>query len=65
MAQFIKIHPHYLMLVRQHPENFVGKLSFSVEQYGLIIHDFVFNLQLTPLTSTTKIGALFAKSQPS
>ena len=48
MANFIKIHPHYLMLVRQHPENFVGKLSFSVEQYGLVVHDFVFDLKLTP-----------------
>ena len=48
MANFIKIHPHYLMLVRHHPETFVGKLSFSVEQYGLVVHDFVFDLQLTP-----------------
>lgn len=48
MAHFIKLHPHYLMLVRHHPETFVGKLSFSVEQYGLIVHDFVFDLQLTP-----------------
>ena len=48
MANFIKLHPHYLMLVRHHPETFVGKLSFSVEQYGLILHDFVFDLQLTP-----------------
>ena len=48
MAHFIKLHPHYLMLVRQHPETFSGKLSFSVEQYGLVIHDFVFDLQLSP-----------------
>lgn len=26
----------------------MGELSFSVEQYGLIVNDFVFNLQLTP-----------------
>jgi hypothetical protein len=48
MPQFIKLHPHYLMLVRDRPDTFAGKLSFSVEQYGLIVHDFVFDLQLTP-----------------
>ena len=48
MPQFIKLHPHYLMLVRDQPDTFAGKLSFSVEQYGLIVHDFVFDLQLTP-----------------
>ena len=45
---FIKLHPHYLMLVRDQPETYVGELSFSVEQYGLVVNDFVFNLTLTP-----------------
>lgn len=48
MAHFIKLHPHYLMLVRDHPETYAGELSFSVEQYGLIVNDFVFTLKLTP-----------------
>jgi hypothetical protein len=48
MAHFIKLHPHYLMLVRDQPDTFAGKLSFSVEQYGLVVHNFVFDLQLTP-----------------
>ena len=48
MAQFIKLHPHHLMLARRDEESFTGELSFSVEQYGLIVNDFVFNLHLTP-----------------
>jgi hypothetical protein len=48
MAHFIKLHPHYLMLVRNNPETYDGELSFSVEQYGLLVNNFVFNLKLTP-----------------
>jgi hypothetical protein len=48
MAHFIKLHPHYLMLERDQPDIVAGKLSFSVEQYGLIVNNFVFKLQLSP-----------------
>ncbi len=36
------------MLARYQPDTLIGKLSFSVEQYGLIVNNFVFDLQLTP-----------------
>jgi len=48
MSPFIKLHPHHLMLVREGEEAIYGELSFSVEQYGLLVNNFLFNLQLTP-----------------
>ncbi len=47
MENFIKLYPHHLMVVREE-ENFSGLLSFSVEQYGLLVNNFSFNLQLLP-----------------
>jgi len=48
MSAFIKLHPHHLMLVRDGEEAIYGELSFSVEQYGLLVNNFLFHLQLTP-----------------
>ncbi|NDC61014.1 MAG: hypothetical protein EBZ60_03210 [Betaproteobacteria bacterium] len=48
MSQFIKLHPHHLMLFRDSEQAIYGELSFSVEQYGLLVNNFQFNLQLTP-----------------
>ena len=48
MAGFIKIHPHYLMLIRTSDEVFSGELNFSMEQYGLILKQFNLSVELTP-----------------
>lgn len=47
MENFIKLYPHHLM-VAQEEDNFSGSLSFSVEQYGLLVNNFSFSLQLLP-----------------
>jgi len=48
MTGFIKIHPHTLMLVCSSEDVFSGALSFSLEQYGLILKNFNISLELTP-----------------
>lgn len=48
MSSFIKIHPHYLMLIRSTENVFSGELSFSLEQYGLTLNNFSISLELTP-----------------
>jgi hypothetical protein len=48
MTAFIKIHPHFLMLVCSSEGIFSGVLSFSLEQYGLMLKNFNINLELTP-----------------
>ena len=48
MTGFIKIHPHFLMLVCSSEGIFSGALSFSLEQYGLMLKNFSINLELTP-----------------
>lgn len=48
MSSFIKIHPHYLMLIRSSEDVFSGELSFSLEQYGLILNNFSISLELAP-----------------
>ena len=48
MSSFIKIHPHFLMLIRSTEDVFSGELSFSLEQYGLILNNFSISLELTP-----------------
>jgi len=48
MTGFIKIHPHYLMLIRTPDEVFSGELHFSMEQYGLILKQFSLSVELTP-----------------
>jgi hypothetical protein len=48
MTGFIKIHPHFLMLVCSSEDVFSGELSFSLEQYGLMLKNFNISLELTP-----------------
>ena len=48
MAGFIKIHPHFLMLICSSDDVFSGTLSFSLEQYGLMMKNFNISLELTP-----------------
>ena len=48
MAGFIKIHPHVLMLVSSSDDVFSGAISFSLEQYGLMLKNFHISLELTP-----------------
>jgi hypothetical protein len=48
MTGFIKIHPHFLMLVSSSENVFSGALSFSLEQYGLMLKNFNISLELTP-----------------
>jgi hypothetical protein len=48
MTGFIKIHPHFLMLVCSSEDVFSGSLSFSLEQYGLMLKNFNISLELTP-----------------
>jgi hypothetical protein len=48
MAGFIKIHPQVLMLICSSDDVFSGTLSFSLEQYGLMLKNFHINLELTP-----------------
>jgi len=48
MTGFIKIHPHFLMLVSSSENVFSGELSFSLEQYGLMLKNFNISLELTP-----------------
>jgi len=48
MTGFIKIHPHSLMLVCSSEDVFSGSLSFSLEQYGLMLKNFNISLELTP-----------------
>jgi hypothetical protein len=48
MNGFIKIYPHFLMLVCSSENVFSGALSFSLEQYGLILKNFNISLELTP-----------------
>jgi hypothetical protein len=46
MEQFIKLYPHHLMVHQHDEETYLGALTFSVEQYGLLIDKFEFKLQL-------------------
>ena len=48
MTGLIKIHPHFLMLVSSSENVFSGELSFSLEQYGLMLKNFNISLELTP-----------------
>ena len=48
MAGFIKIHPHFLMLVSSSDDVFSGAISFTLEQYGLMLKNFHISLELTP-----------------
>jgi hypothetical protein len=48
MTGFIKIHPHFMTLVCSSENVFSGALSFSLEQYGLMLKNFNINLELTP-----------------
>ena len=48
MEQFIKLYPHHLMVVQHDEDSYLGKLSFSVEQYGLLVNNFNFKLKLLP-----------------
>jgi len=48
MTGFIKIHPHFLMLICSSDDVFSGTLSFSLEQYGLMLKNFHISLELTP-----------------
>ena len=48
MTDFIKIHPHSLMLVSSSDDVFSGAIFFSLEQYGLMLKNFHISLELTP-----------------
>jgi hypothetical protein len=48
MENFIKLYPHQLTVHRHQEEEFHGLLSFSVEQYGLLVDNFNFKLHLMP-----------------
>ena len=46
MSAFIKLHPHSLNFQRTDDGSFHADLSFSVEQYGLMVKDCLIKLQL-------------------
>ena len=46
MSAFIKLHPHSLNFQRTNDGSFHADLSFSVEQYGLMVKDCLIKLQL-------------------
>jgi hypothetical protein len=46
VENFIKLYPHHLMVQRHEEDTYLGELSFSVEQYGLLIDNFEFRLHL-------------------
>jgi len=46
VENFIKLYPHHLMVQRHEEDTYLGELSFSVEQYGLLIDNFEFKLAL-------------------
>jgi hypothetical protein len=46
VENFIKLYPHHLMVQRHEEDIYLGELSFSVEQYGLLIDNFEFRLHL-------------------
>ena len=46
MAGFIKLHPHSLSFQHLEDGNFNAELSFTVEQYGLMVSDCLVKLQL-------------------
>ena len=46
MSAFIKLHPHSLNFQRTGDGSFHADLSFSVEQYGLMVKDCLIKLQL-------------------
>ena len=48
MSAFIKLHPHSLSFQRLENGDFNAELSFSVEQYGLMVSDCVIKLNLYP-----------------
>jgi hypothetical protein len=48
MENFIKLYPHQLTVTRHREDTYHALLSFSLEQYGLMIDKFHFKLQLLP-----------------
>ena len=48
MSAFIKLHPHSLVCHQVGEDQYSADLSFSVEQYGLMVRDCVVKLQLFP-----------------
>ena len=46
MSAFIKLHPHSLIFQRLDKSLYAAELSFTVEQYGLMVRDCVIKLQL-------------------
>jgi len=48
MAAFIKLHPHSLVFNQLASGEYSADLSFTVEQYGLMVRDCLVKLQLFP-----------------
>jgi hypothetical protein len=46
VEKFIKLYPHHLQVQRHEDDSYLGQLSFSVEQYGLLLDNFEFRLHL-------------------
>ena len=46
MSAFIKLHPHSLGFHRLDNGSYIAELSFSVEQYGLMVRNCLIKLQL-------------------
>jgi len=46
MSAFIKLHPHSLSFHRLENGSYTAELSFSVEQYGLMVRNCLIKLQL-------------------
>ena len=46
MSAFIKLHPHSLSFQHLTQSHYEAELSFTVEQYGLMVRDCVIKLQL-------------------
>ena len=48
MPAFIKLHPHSLVFNQLPSGDYSADLSFSIEQYGLMVRDCMVKLQLFP-----------------
>ena len=48
MPAFIKLHPHSLVFNQLPSDDYSADLSFSIEQYGLMVSDCMVKLQLFP-----------------
>lgn len=48
MPAFIKLHPHSVVFNQAQTGEYTADLSFSIEQYGLMVRDCLVKLQLFP-----------------